>query len=110
MNVNQFRSEHKGEDNQSCKKLATNPVLHKRSKHIDTKYHFMRERVDDNSIKLIYTPTDEMAADLLTKSLPQQKVEQHREQLLGESRFLPSGNNLSGVLERRKELRKYLRP
>ena len=61
-----------GEDNQSCIKIATNPVLHKRSKHIDTKNHFISERVDDNSIKLIYTPTAEMAADLLTKSLSQQ--------------------------------------
>ena len=98
----QFEPTTIGEDNQSCIKLATNPVLHKRSKHIDTKYHFIRERVDDNSIKLIYTPTDEMAADLLTKSLPQQKVEQHREQLLGESRFLPSGNNLSGGIGAQK--------
>ena len=98
----QFEPTTIGEDNQSCIKLATNPVLHKRSKHIDTKYHFIRERVDDNSIKLIYTPTDEMAADLLTKALPQQKVEQHREQLLGESRFLPSGNNLSGGIGAQK--------
>ena len=92
----QFEPTTIGKDNQSCIKLATNPVLHKRSKHIDTKYQFIREGVNNNSIKLIYTPTDEMAADLLTKSSPQQKVEQHREQLLGESRFLPSGNNLSG--------------
>ena len=105
----QFEPKTIGEDNQSRIKLATNPVLHKQSKHIDTKYHFIRERVDDNSIKLIYTPTDEMAADLLTKSLPQQKAEQHREQLLGESRFSPSGSNLRGVLEHRKELRNYLR-
>ena len=91
-----------GEDNQSCIKVATNPVLHKRSKYLDTKYHFIRERVDDNSIKLIYTPPDEKAADLLTKSLPQQKVEQHREQLLGESIFLPSGNNLSGGIGAQK--------
>ena len=36
-------------DNQNCIKLATsNPGLHKRSKHIDTKYHFVREQVDDN--------------------------------------------------------------
>ena len=52
-----------GEDNQSCIKLANNPLIHKRSKHFDTKQHFIRERVDDNSIKLIYTPTDEMTAD-----------------------------------------------
>ena len=90
------------EGNQSCIKPATNPVLHKQSKHIDTKYHFIRERVDDNSIKMIYTPTDEKAADLLKNSLSQQKVEQHRERLLGESRFLPSGNNVSGGIGAQK--------
>ena len=37
-----------------------------------------------------------MAADLVTKSLSQQKIEQHREQLLGEFKLLPSGKNLSG--------------
>ena len=58
------------------------------------RFNFIRERVDDNSIKLIYTLTNELEADLLTKSLPQQKVEEHREQLLGESRFLPSGTHI----------------
>ena len=33
-----------GEDNQSCIKLATSPVMHKRSKHIDMKCHFIREK------------------------------------------------------------------
>ena len=73
--------------------------------HIDTKYHFIRERVDDNSVNIIYTPTDEtdeMEADLLTKFLQKQKVEQHREQLLGEYRIFPSGYNLSGDIESQK--------
>ena len=43
MGYEQFEPTTIGEDNQSCIKLATNPVLHKRSKHIDTKYHFIRE-------------------------------------------------------------------
>ena len=64
-----------GEDNQSCIKLATNPVMHERSKHIDTKFHFIREKVDDNSIRLVYTPTDHLAKDLLTKEHTQVKVE-----------------------------------
>ena len=67
-----------GEDNQSCIKLATNPVMHKRSKHIDTKFHFIQEKDDDNSIQLVSRPTDQLAADLFTKALPQVKVEQHR--------------------------------
>ena len=80
------------EDNQSCIKLPTNPVMHERSKHIDTKYHFIREKVDDNSVQLVCTPTDQLAADLLTKSLPQVKVEQHRKQLLGQLQILPHDN------------------
>ena len=62
-----------GEDNQSCIKLVTNPVMHKRSKHIDTKFHFLRE-VENDTVELVYGPTNELAADLLTKSLPQVKV------------------------------------
>lgn len=78
-----------GEDNQSCIKLATNPVMHKRSKHIDTKYHFIREKIDDNSIELMYVPSEDLAADLLTKALAQVKVDKHRQYLLGRVQILP---------------------
>ena len=91
-----------GEDNQSCIKLANNPVMHKRSKHIDTKYHFIREKVEDNAVELVYTPTDQLAADLLTKALPQVKVEQHRRVLLGQVQILPPVSEKSewGVLRK----------
>ena len=82
MDCQQMQATVIGEDNQSCIKLATNPVMHKRSKQIDTKYHSIRENVDDNSGQLIYTSTDQLAADLLTKSLPKVKVEQHRKKRL----------------------------
>ena len=72
-----------GEDNQSCIKMCHNPVMHKRSKHIDTKFHFIRERVENKEIKIHYVPTEEMTADILTKSLPRVKVEKHRATLLG---------------------------
>ena len=81
-----------GEDIQSCIKLATNRVMHKRSKHIDTKYHLIREKIDDNSVHPVYTPTDQLAADLLTKSFSQVKVEQHRKQLLGQLQILLHDN------------------
>ena len=45
--------------------------MHKRSKHIDTKLHFIRERVENKEVKIHYVPT----ADILTKSLPRVKVE-----------------------------------
>ena len=72
-----------GEDNQSCIKMCHNPVMNKRSKHIDTKLHFVRERVENKEIKSHYVPTEEMTADILTKSLPRVKVEKHRTILLG---------------------------
>jgi len=56
-------------DNQSAQKLATNPVFHKRSKHIDVKYHFVRECVSNNVINIKYQQTNEMVADILTKGL-----------------------------------------
>ena len=77
MGYQQMQATLNGEDNKNCIKLATNPVMHKRSKRIDTKYHFIREKIDDYSIQLVYTAIDQMAADLLTRSLPQVKVEQH---------------------------------
>ena len=72
-----------GEDNQSCIKMCHNPVMHKRSKHIDTKLHFIRERVENKEVKIHYVPTEEITADILTKSLPRVKVQKHRTVLLG---------------------------
>ena len=74
---------HIGEDNQSCIKMCHNPVMHKRSKHIDTKLHFIRERVENGEVGIHYIPTDSMTADIQTKSLPRVKVEKHRYVLLG---------------------------
>ena len=78
-----------GEDNQACIKMCENPVLSKRTKHIDTKYHFIRERVADNTVSVYYVPTTKMAADLLTKPLPWVKVYKHRTTLLGSDSRVP---------------------
>ena len=56
------------EDNQSCIAMAKNPQ-HGRSKHIDVKYHFVRELVENETINLKYCLTEEMIADFLTKGL-----------------------------------------
>ena len=58
------------EDNNGCISIAKNLTSHKRSKHIDIKYHFSREQVEENVIKLKYMPTGEQIADALTKPLP----------------------------------------
>ena len=56
------------EDNVGCISLSKNPVMHKSSKHIEIRYHFVRERVQDGSLKLVYIPSSENVADILTKS------------------------------------------
>lgn len=60
-------------DNQSAIKLSKNQIFHKRTKHIHVKYHFIREKIKDNEIELLYMPTAEMVADILTKSLGSKK-------------------------------------
>ena len=57
--------------------LAQNPVSHKRSKHILIKYHWIREQVGGNIIKLNHVPTAEMTADMMTKALPERQHHQH---------------------------------
>lgn len=56
-------------DNQGAQKLTENPLFHKRTKHIDVRYHFVREAVANKLVKIVYLSTSEMPADLLTKSL-----------------------------------------
>jgi transposase-like protein len=56
-------------DNQSAIKLAKNPVQHGRSKHIDTRFHFLRDHVKQKTIELKYCRTTEQVADIFTKPL-----------------------------------------
>lgn len=58
------------EDNTGCISIANNPTLHKRTKHINMRYHFSREQIRTNEIVLKYIPTGEQKADMMTKPLP----------------------------------------
>lgn len=57
------------EDNQSAICMAKNQQYHGRSKHIDIKFHFVREQVATGSIELKYCRSEDMIADILTKGL-----------------------------------------
>ena len=57
------------EDNQSAIAIAKNPQFHSRTKHVDIKYHFVRELVEDGIIQLSYCESGNMMADILTKGL-----------------------------------------
>jgi len=61
-------------DNQSAIALATNPVSHKRSKHIDIKYHFVRQEVLNGSVVLEYVETEKNVADVFTKPVSRYKM------------------------------------
>ena len=71
------------EDNQACIAMAKNPLFHRRTKHVDIRHHFIRELVQKGVIELTYCPTEDMAADLLTKGLGRLKTVKFRAILLG---------------------------
>ncbi|CAI0547259.1 unnamed protein product [Linum tenue] len=56
-------------DNSSAIKLSRNPVLHGRSKHIDVRFHFIRELVKEGVVELEYCRSEEQVADIMTKAL-----------------------------------------
>jgi len=56
-------------DSESALKLANNPEFHKRSKHIDITYYFIREAILDKKVDLIYVNTKKQLADGFTKAL-----------------------------------------
>ena len=58
-----------GIDNLSAKMFAEEYMVQNRSKHIDTKYHYIREQILEGMIKLVHQPTKQMPADALTKPL-----------------------------------------
>lgn len=66
------------EDNQSCLKLIEEEKLSNRSKHIDVRYHFVKDYVEKNIVFCVYCPTETMLADLLTKPLCAKRLQQLR--------------------------------
>ena len=69
------------EDNQAATAMVKNPVFHARSKHIDIRYHYIRELHQHGKVTLMYCPTESMTADVMTKSIPRDKFELLREMM-----------------------------
>lgn len=65
-------------DNKSALALARNPVFHDRSKHIDIRFHFIRDCINSGAIETDYIRTGEQLADLLTKPLPRERLQELR--------------------------------
>ena len=63
------------EDNERAICIGKNPVSHARTKHIDVRYHYIREALNKGIINVQYCPTHEMLADILTKPLSKNRFE-----------------------------------
>ena len=68
-------------DNTSAISISKNHVMHSNTKHIPIKYHFLREQVLEQKVKLEYVPSKEQVVDILTKPLPREAFEYLRQKL-----------------------------
>ena len=57
-------------NNQSAIELIKNAVFHRRLKHIEVAYHYIREKFEENITDIKYVPSAEQVADIFTKGLP----------------------------------------
>jgi hypothetical protein len=74
-----------GQDNQSTIIIAYQGGSFKRTKHLVGKFNYVRERLDTGDARLLYVPTADMLADMLTKPVNRQTLQRHM-RLLGISK------------------------
>ncbi|PNX60888.1 cationic amino acid transporter 1-like protein [Trifolium pratense] len=68
-------------DNVSAINLAKNPIAHGRSKHIELRFHYLREQVSNGNLALMHCRSEEQVADLLTKAVTTQVFEKLRSEM-----------------------------
>ncbi|CAL2248615.1 unnamed protein product [Prunus armeniaca] len=81
-------------DNISAISITRNPVFHQKTKHIDRRYHFIKDALQEGTVDLIYCPTNEQLADIFTKALAKDRFSYLREKL-----GVKSAHNLKGSVE-----------
>ena len=62
-------------DNSSVIDIFKNPVQNSRTKHIEIRYHFIRDLVERKNVTLEYVPTERQNADIFTRPLDRSKFE-----------------------------------
>ncbi|BES90199.1 Hydra magnipapillata [Nesidiocoris tenuis] len=86
-------------DSQGAIAWAENPCHHQRTKHIDIRYHYVREEIENGTLHLSYIPTESMPADSLTKSVPKEKHNFCRNFMGLSSSIAARSRDREGVLE-----------
>ena len=77
------------EDNEGCIAIANNPMAQKRTRHMEIRYHFIRDYVNDGKIKISHCRTTRMLADMLTKALPGPALTQQRARIMSDIKVSP---------------------
>src|SRR5579872_4615312 len=73
------------QDNSAAIRLATGCKVHKRLKHFGVEFNSFREYVDLKEMEIVHKPTNELAADMLTKSLSAEKFVKFRDMVMGDT-------------------------
>ena len=68
-------------DNVSACYMSSNPVHHRRTKHIELDVHFVREKVAIGQCRVLHVPTTQQFADAMTKGLPTSTFQEFRNSL-----------------------------
>ena len=67
-------------DNTAAKALSNSSAVNRRNKHIDVRFHYTRQVIEDGILKPRYCPTEDMVADMLTKPLGRVKLQKFRKE------------------------------
>jgi hypothetical protein len=78
------------EDNEACVQLAKNPVYRERSKHIEVRYHYIRDQVEHDRVVMVPIKTDINIADVFTKALGKVKFTLFRDEMMVWIHVLPT--------------------
>ena len=64
-------------DNVGAIFLGNNAKTSLRTKHIDVRYHFIREYIDDGTVEIVFVPSEENDSDIFTKNVSKEAFEKH---------------------------------